>query len=134
MTQGNEPAYPIIKYWLDELGGQHSELFAEGLTKREHAAIELGIPDSGTEWLDDMIRKAQLRDLAGLAMQGLLANGIVNEYKATGPDDNAILSLANADALLAELAKDDVCNCKVPFPLVDGHEKGCPAEVPKEGE
>lgn len=30
-----------------------------GLTKREYAAILLKIPDSGSDWLDDMIKKSQ---------------------------------------------------------------------------
>lgn len=31
---------------------------SNGLSCREYAAIHLRIPDSGTEWLDEMIRKA----------------------------------------------------------------------------
>lgn len=31
---------------------------ALGLTKREYAAIHLSVPDSGTDWLDEMIRKS----------------------------------------------------------------------------
>lgn len=33
---------------------------ASGLTKREYAAIHLGVPDSGSEWLDVMIRQSGL--------------------------------------------------------------------------
>ena len=33
-----------------------------GLTKREYAAILLRVPDSGSEWLDDMIKKSQELD------------------------------------------------------------------------
>jgi hypothetical protein len=29
-----------------------------GMTLREYAAIKLKVPDSGTDWLDDMIRKS----------------------------------------------------------------------------
>jgi 23S rRNA-/tRNA-specific pseudouridylate synthase len=33
------------------------------LTQREYAAIHLAVPESGTEWLDEMIRKSpQYRD------------------------------------------------------------------------
>lgn len=51
------------------------EIFG-GLTARQHAAIALCVPDSGCDWLDDMIRmrnSARLRDeFAGKAMQALL--------------------------------------------------------------
>ena len=31
---------------------------ANTLTKREYAAIHLGVPDSGTDWIDEMIRQS----------------------------------------------------------------------------
>ena len=40
---------------------------------REYAAIKLCVPDSGTDWLDDMIRTALRDRFAGMAMQGILA-------------------------------------------------------------
>ena len=45
-----------------------------GMSKQLYAAIELRIPDSGEEWLDDMIRKANIRDASCVIMQGLLTN------------------------------------------------------------
>lgn len=48
--------------------------FYLGLSAREYAAIKLRVPDSGTEWLDAMIRKSLRDELAAKAMQGLLAN------------------------------------------------------------
>lgn len=45
-----------------------------GMTKREYAAIQLKVPDSGTEWLDAMIRTAQRNELAARAMQDFRAN------------------------------------------------------------
>ena len=30
----------------------------EGMTLRQYAAIHLKVPDSGTDWLDDMIRQS----------------------------------------------------------------------------
>jgi hypothetical protein len=35
----------------------------EGMTLRQYAAIKLKVPDSGTDWLDDMIRKSNEIDL-----------------------------------------------------------------------
>jgi hypothetical protein len=45
-----------------------------GLTVREYAAIQLKVPDSGTDWLDGMIRTAQRNELAAKAMQGWAAD------------------------------------------------------------
>ena len=39
-----------------------------GMTLRQYAAIKLKVPDSGTDWLDDMIRQS-LRD--DFALQGI---------------------------------------------------------------
>lgn len=47
------PAYPT--------NGPDHGVYGAGMTLRQFAAIKLRVPDSGTEWLDDMIRKA-LRD------------------------------------------------------------------------
>ena len=42
-------------------------------TAREHSAIALCVPDSGTPWLDAMIRTALRDRFAGQALEGLLA-------------------------------------------------------------
>lgn len=84
MKDKNTPAFP-------------SELiFNKGLTAVEYAAIKLRVPESGTDWLDDMIRKSQRNDLAARAMQGLLSRpgGIDAKYEAE-------LSLIVADAMIA---------------------------------
>jgi len=43
-------------------GGPAFPLFAAtgyaGMTLRQYAAIHLKVPDSGTDWLDDMIRQS----------------------------------------------------------------------------
>lgn len=41
---------------------------APGMTLREYAAIKLKVPDSGNDWLDDMIRKSLKNDFAAKAM------------------------------------------------------------------
>lgn len=45
-----------------------------GMTLREYAAIKLRVPESGTDWLDDMIRQSMRDELAARAMQGLIAS------------------------------------------------------------
>ena len=43
------PAFPTTNY---------SAVYSEGMTLRQYAAINLKVPDSGTDWLDEMIVKA----------------------------------------------------------------------------
>ena len=50
------------------------QVLATLLTVRQSAAILLRVPESGDPELDAMIRKAQRRDLAAQAMQGILNN------------------------------------------------------------
>lgn len=45
-----------------------------GMTLKAYAAIKLQVPDSGEKWLDDMIRKANRRELAAKAMQGIISH------------------------------------------------------------
>jgi hypothetical protein len=39
-----------------------------GMTLRQYAAIKLKVPDSGTDWLDDMIRQSIKDDFAAMAL------------------------------------------------------------------
>jgi len=43
-----------------------------GITVREYAAIHLRVPNSGTDWLDEMIRESQRDVLAGQAMDAMV--------------------------------------------------------------
>ena len=45
-----------------------------GMTLREYAAIKLRVPESGTDWLDEMIRESVRDEFAAKAMQVLLAD------------------------------------------------------------
>lgn len=45
-----------------------------GITKRCYACIQLRVPDSDEKWLDDLISRANRRDTANLAMQGMLSH------------------------------------------------------------
>jgi hypothetical protein len=44
------------------------------LTGRQYAAIHLCVPDSGDQWLDDMIKKALRDRFASAALQGSLSH------------------------------------------------------------
>lgn len=67
-----------------------------GMTLRQYAAIKLRVPDSGTDWLDDMIRKSLRIDMASMAMQGLLAGNA----RFSPREDSAYL-LDVADKMMA---------------------------------
>lgn len=69
--------------------------------KREHWCAQLRIPESGNHELDAMIRTALRKDLAAMAMQGMVADWGESAYK---PASVAAHAVAHADALLAALA------------------------------
>lgn len=77
-----------------------------GWSRREHAAIQLRVPDSGQPWLDDMIRQARRMDAAQEAMRdgiaALAASGWenLNDYQLRRCANGARMA---ADALLAAL-------------------------------
>lgn len=63
MTNEHDPAAPTVPGSPFERGA------SLGFTAREHAAIALRVPASGTPWLDDMIRESLRNELAARAMQ-----------------------------------------------------------------
>lgn len=70
---GSEPAYPIVATNFIN-NGLETNLIPGYLTRRQNAAIQLQVPESGEPWLDDMIRRARRLDFVKAAMQGLCAN------------------------------------------------------------
>lgn len=51
---------------------QHVEPPQDGITLRQYAAIKLRVPDSGTDWLDEMILTSQRNELAAKALNAAL--------------------------------------------------------------
>ncbi len=96
MSNLDDLASPFI-----ERGSDQGEGISLGFTKREHAAIALRVPESGDPDLDAMIRTAQRRDLAAMAMQGYRAS---LHYAETNAKEIASLSCDDADALLSALS------------------------------
>lgn len=45
-----------------------------GLSERQYAAIHLKVPDTGDQWLDDMIRESLRTDLSARLICSLLSN------------------------------------------------------------
>ena len=52
INENGGPAFPLDR-----------DVVNVGMTLRQYAAIKLKVPDSGTDWLDDMIRKSNSIDL-----------------------------------------------------------------------
>lgn len=71
----------------------------QGMTLRQYAAIKLKVPNSGTDWLDDMIRESLRDDVAGRALQGLISR---NAHIA---ERCVRMSQEYADAMLKEREK-----------------------------
>ena len=84
-----------------------------GLTKRELSCINLRVPRTGDAELDALIKVAQRRDLAAMAMQGLVGEMV----KGGWPDPDRMMdgfqekrlvasaAVKFADSLLEELEK-----------------------------
>lgn len=105
MTQRNDggPAYPI-PCQFDASCGPRFESGYGGMSLRQYAAIKLRVPDSGTDWLDDMIRQSLRDEAAARAMQGWLASYGPGDRHPV--DEDAAMAVAKqayamADAMLA---------------------------------
>lgn len=76
------PAFPTTERveWHEDLGqgkpGYREYMATGGMTLRQYACIHLRVPETGEEWLDDIIRKAQKNDFAAKVMQGAMANTV----------------------------------------------------------
>ena len=89
------PAFPQLSIESGERDG-HGDLIDPitashgGMTLRSYAAIKLKVPDSGIDWLDDMIRASKRDEFAGMALQGMLAydggGELASEHKAYAMD------------------------------------------------
>ena len=66
-----------------------------GMSLRAYAAIKLCVPDSGIDWLDDMIRQSQRDRLAAQAL--IAACAVASDFGQTSQDWEAKENLA-ADA------------------------------------
>lgn len=87
------PAFP-----LNEKTGNGAHYHShEGMTLRQYAAIKLRVPDSGDEWLDEMIRKSLCDEFAAKALQGLLVDP---DRADQSREECARLSYLMADAML----------------------------------
>ncbi len=86
----------------------------EGMSLRDYACIRLGIPETGKDWLDKIIRKSLRDRFAGQVIEGLCtgcAGYLGSEFSAYAKGScNAALAkraVALADAMLAEREKNE---------------------------
>ena len=71
-----------------------------GMTLRQYAAIKLRVPNSGTDWLDEMIRASLRDEFAAKAMAALIPESF-SQYDEHRPDVIADRAYWFADAMLA---------------------------------
>ena len=64
------PAFPSNRDMRYEQEFDHEG----GMTLRQYAAIKLRVPNSGTDWLDEMIRESLRDEMAGKAMPACYAD------------------------------------------------------------
>ncbi len=69
------PAFPRSNRAFVEMStGNLTNEQTDGMSLRQYAAITLRVPDSGEEWLDQMIRQSLRDEMAGKAMQSIMVN------------------------------------------------------------
>lgn len=104
------PAFPIV--------GTNEQVLEIGMTLRQYAAIKLRVPQSGTDWLDEMIVESRRQDLfaavssAPFAHPGRLGT-VVEALEKASDVVNATREISRFDAMLAAreagYALDDGC-------------------------
>ena len=108
--EGGGPAFPVPG--LSNLPNGDCIYPELGMNLRQYAAIKLRVPNSGTDWLDEMIRTSLRDEFAAKAMQGVCAGN--PEYmpvcvdQSDDPSDVVLIArtaYAIADAMLA--ARED---------------------------
>ena len=84
MTNGNDLAFPFQ------------------FTPLQYACIHLCVPESGEDWLDELIRKRQRNDLITATMQGLCSN---TGFNGRTYDDISEMVILRIRSLITELNK-----------------------------
>jgi hypothetical protein len=102
MKNSDMPAMPIGLDAAIRFEEGFYDQSALGLTKREQFCLKMGVPKTGDLELDGIIIEGNRIKLAGLAMQGILSDS----YNHLGFEDCAEKAVKQADALLAELDKE----------------------------
>ena len=99
------PAFPTTKVNPDIVPKPAVIPDRPGMSLRAYAAIKLRVPESGIDWLDGMIERSRRDDLAGQALQGLVAT---NEGYVAAEDKIANWSYQLADAARKESSHESL--------------------------
>ena len=112
-TKTGGPAFPAAKIISGDNYNPPTKVYHSGMTLRQYAAIKLKVPDSGDDWLDDMIRKSLRDDFAAKAMQAQIASyghgtewpfqadpSAASTIDQNGTDECAIAAYWFADAMM----------------------------------
>ena len=91
------PAFPT-EQWEDAIGFQVKVATTLGMSLRDYACIQLGVPDTDKVWLNELINTAQRMRFAGQALAGSLANP---DVRFESLDGFAEAAYKMADAMLA---------------------------------
>jgi len=102
MNTTSGPAFPVPSRW-DSQGNWAAHSHEDnGMTLRQYAAIKLRVPNSGTDWLDDMIRTSIRNDFATKAMQSHIAVGFVSLCQVGHPEDQINSAIAKVSYEMAD--------------------------------
>ena len=102
MTNLDQPAFPLGFEIVKQIEAGYHHQPQSGFTKREQACLLMGVPDSGDEELNEIIKKGNIQKWAAMAVQGLLANTDTNRVEI-----KAVIKLSKqyAHILAGELDK-----------------------------
>lgn len=107
-TNGDLPAAPLLLDTKPTLsGGTTADDYFEGLTKREMFCLHMGVAETGDAELDAIICKGNRQKIAMQICNGFISGDFdiaSHKYRFT---ELAIESVATADALLAELERNN---------------------------
>lgn len=98
------PAFPTALNASDPR--QAGVLHLAGMSLREYAAIHLRVPNSGTDWLNEMIRQSRRDWFAGQALDSLIQlahRDTINDTMPVRKSTIARWAREIADCLIAEL-------------------------------
>lgn len=105
------PAFPIPlgpgQFWNEKMEG------CDGMTLRQYAAINLRVPQSGTDWLDEMIIQSLRMDAAEKAIQAC------HEISDQSAMTTALWAFSIADAMIrAKEIPSGFQGCKDNIPVI----------------
>jgi hypothetical protein len=104
----NYKAFPSLMVFENVDGVQRLESGGPGMSLKQYAAIQLKVPRSGDQEIDDWIRESRRSDFMGQAMLAITSK-VYKTKDYNGPfifEDIADEARIMADAMLAEWEKE----------------------------